>query len=456
MNLSRCLCFFLCLALLSAMPSEARTTRNSKTVRKEQRETARRMEQTRGKLRSNEGEIRRNLARYETLGAEIADADSKIVAISHKVDSVGARARNMADSVDATRTRVETLRNSYAESLRSIRRQRQLSSSTAFIFSSSSFAEARKRLRYLRELSRWEVEKSTNLKKEMAVLEHRKAELDSTRTRLRYSLRQLEGQKKRLVDARTESDLLVGKLKRQGRQLENVLAQQQAKARRLDEELNRIIEEEARQAAEAERKRLAAEKAAREAEARRRAEEQKKAAAEQKKGKSKKTPVRKEEPAVVKETPKKATAESKPKLTAPAARSFAEARGKLPMPVSGPAVIVSDFGRHTHKDFSKVEVQNNGIDIETVAGASAEAVFPGVVSMIISMDGYHNVVLVRHGEYITVYAGLASLSVRKGQEVQAGQKLGLLFSDPAYDGRTRLHFEVRHEKQKLNPAEWLR
>ena len=76
--------------------------------------------------------------------------------------------------------------------------------------------------------------------------------------------------------------------------------------------------------------------------------------------------------------------------------------------------------------------------------------------MIISMDGYHNVVLVRHGEYITVYAGIATLSVRKGQEVKAGQALGLLFSDPAAEGRTRLHFEVRREKEKLNPAEWLR
>lgn len=443
MGILRCICGVLLLTLLAGAPLQARTVRNSKTVRKEQREAARRLEQTRGKIKMNEGEIRRGIARYESLGAEIAGADTRIAALSHTVDSVSARAKNMADSVKATQARVDLLKESYAESLRSIRRQRQLSSSTAYIFSSRNFTEAGKRLRYLRELSAWEAEKAGDLKEEVVILAARKAELDSTRTRLRYSLRQLENQKKKLESARTESDMLVGKLKRQGKRLEQVLREQQAQARRLDQELNRIIEEEARQAAEAERKRIAAEKAAKEKAAR------EAAAAKNKKGNAadKKTENKKETPAAPK--PRKT-------VTAPLASSFGKAKGQLPMPVTGPAVIVSGFGRHTHKDFSKVEVQNNGIDIETVAGASAQAVYPGVVSMIISMDGYHNVVLVRHGEYITVYAGIATLSVRKGQEVKAGQPLGLLFSDPDADGRTRLHFEVRHEKEKLNPAEWLR
>lgn len=126
------------------------------------------------------------------------------------------------------------------------------------------------------------------------------------------------------------------------------------------------------------------------------------------------------------------------------------------MPVSGPAVIVSDFGRHTHQEFTKVEVQNNGIDIETSPGASALAVYPGTVSMVIVMDGFHNVVLVRHGEYLTVYAGITDLAVHKGEQVSAGQPLGKIYSDPADGNRTRLHFEVRREKEKLNPSLWLR
>lgn len=101
-------------------------------------------------------------------------------------------------------------------------------------------------------------------------------------------------------------------------------------------------------------------------------------------------------------------------------------------------------------------VQNNGVDFETVPGASARAVYDGTVSMIIVMEGYQNVVLVRHGQYLTVYAGLHELRVRKGDKVKAGQLLGTVFSDPADGNRTRLHFEVRREKDKLDPMQWLR
>lgn len=445
-TLRRLAFLLLLLPLLPTTHADCRV-RNSKTVQKEQREAKRRLEQTRGKIRMNEQDLRRGVAQFESLSAEIGATDLRISALQKRVDSVSVRARAMADSVKVTQARVEALRKSYAEALRSIRRQRQLSSATAFIFSARSFTEARKRMRYLRELSSWEAEKADDLKEEAKVLSARKAELDSTRTRLRAGLKSLEVEKSKLVSARTESNILIDRLKHQGSRLERILRQQQAQAQRLDRELDRIIEEEARQAAEAERKRRIAEEKA--AAARLAAEN---AAKMSKKGKK---TTAKPKPAQTAPEPRKAVA---PKATpaGPVASTFAQAKGRLPMPVSGPAMIVSDFGRHTHKDFSKVEVQNNGIDIETTPGSSALAVFPGTVSMIISMDGYHNVVLVRHGDYITVYAGIANLAVRKGETVEAGQSLGLLFSDPSDDRRTRLHFEVRHEKDKLNPAEWLR
>ncbi|MDE6573748.1 MAG: M23 family metallopeptidase, partial [Muribaculaceae bacterium] len=118
--------------------------------------------------------------------------------------------------------------------------------------------------------------------------------------------------------------------------------------------------------------------------------------------------------------------------------------------------IVGTFGRHSHEEYSKVEIQNNGLDFEAEAGANACSVFPGTVSMVIVMEGYRNVVLIRHGEYLTVYAGLETLNVRKGQQVEAGTVLGRMVTEQSDSSKSRLHFEIRHEKQKLNPAEWLR
>ena len=82
--------------------------------------------------------------------------------------------------------------------------------------------------------------------------------------------------------------------------------------------------------------------------------------------------------------------------------------------------------------------------------------FDGTVTAVVVMDGFQNVVIVRHGEYLTVYAGLSDLRVRKGDKLKTGDLIGTVFSDPADGGRTRLHFELRHEKDKLDPADWLR
>lgn len=460
---------FICLlaiALLMAASSEGAVKRTSKTVQKEKTENAKKIAGTKSRIKSNVADTRKQMARLQTLEANIARSDASIARLSARADSLGSRIKVMADSVELMQRRVETLRASYASSLTAIRRQRQLASSTAFVFSARSFTEARKRLRYLQELGKWETEKAAELKTASERLNTRKAELDSARTVLSADIARLKKEKEVLAANRADADAVITRLKKESRQLDKVLAEQQSLAKKLDNELNRIIEEEARKAAEEERKRKAAEE-----EARRKAEEQRaKAAAEAKareeKNKDKNKPAAK--PGKTTAKPDKAEsakpAEPAPAAkpaplpvpTAPAGATFAKAKGKLPMPVSGSAVIVSDFGRHTHKELHKVELMNNGIDIETVPGAYATAVYPGVVSMVIVMEGYHNVVLVRHGEYLTVYAGISDLAVRKGQNVEAGQSLGRIFSDPSDDMRTRLHFEVRHEKDKLNPSEWLR
>ncbi|MDE6109188.1 MAG: M23 family metallopeptidase, partial [Muribaculaceae bacterium] len=122
-----------------------------------------------------------------------------------------------------------------------------------------------------------------------------------------------------------------------------------------------------------------------------------------------------------------------------------------------PYRIVSAFGRTDHPRIPGVQIQNSGIDIEAgTKDAGARAVYEGTVSSVFRIDGYQNIVIVRHGEYLTVYAGLDNIAVRKGDKVRAGQALGHIYRDPDDGGRAVLHFELRHEKEKLNPSEWVK
>lgn len=140
----------------------------------------------------------------------------------------------------------------------------------------------------------------------------------------------------------------------------------------------------------------------------------------------------------------------------PRGSDFESLRGRLPFPVTGRYTIVKRFGRQKHPTLPHVETNNSGIDIETVSGAQAKAVCDGEVSAVFRPDGYNNVVVIRHGRFMTVYANLGSLSVATGQKIKAGQSIGTVYADPNDNGRSVLHFEVRQGRQKENPESWLR
>ena len=136
---------------------------------------------------------------------------------------------------------------------------------------------------------------------------------------------------------------------------------------------------------------------------------------------------------------------------------FQSAKGNLPYPVDGKFVIVRNFGRQRHPELPMIETDNPGIDLSVNRGESARSIYEGEVSAIFQQPGYHSVVMVRHGDYLTVYANLENIRVKKGDRVAAGQVLGKVAVDEDDSNqRAILHFEIRHEKAKENPAYWLR
>lgn len=132
---------------------------------------------------------------------------------------------------------------------------------------------------------------------------------------------------------------------------------------------------------------------------------------------------------------------------------FGKAKGKLEWPVKG-GVVTSFFGEHDHPVIKSLKVNNNGIDIEVAKRSSVSSVFKGQVSKIVAIPGYNWTVMIRHGNYLTVYANLETVKVVPGDTVSEGQLIGTLFGD-SEDTRSFLHFEVRREVEKLDPILWL-
>lgn len=132
---------------------------------------------------------------------------------------------------------------------------------------------------------------------------------------------------------------------------------------------------------------------------------------------------------------------------------FGKAKGNLPWPVEG-GTVTSFFGEHDHPILKGIKVKNNGIDIEVTKGTSVKSVFLGTVSKVIAIPGYNMAVIIRHGNYLSVYANLSKVDVSSGDVISRGGVIGLLFSDPD-DARSTLHFEIWKESEKIDPIQWL-
>lgn len=132
---------------------------------------------------------------------------------------------------------------------------------------------------------------------------------------------------------------------------------------------------------------------------------------------------------------------------------FSKFIGKLIWPVKK-GVIVSKFGEHEHPVLKNVLIKNNGIDIQTIGSEDVLSVHAGEVSRVISIPGYNNAVIIRHGNYLTVYANLKEIRVKQGQTVNSGHVVGQVFRE-TNDAGGILHFEIWNESQKLDPSKWI-
>ena len=133
---------------------------------------------------------------------------------------------------------------------------------------------------------------------------------------------------------------------------------------------------------------------------------------------------------------------------------FEQNIGKLPYPISG-GVIVDKFGIHAHPTQKGLKVNNPGINIAGKKAAPVYCVFEGIVTQIVFIPGKNNCVIVRHGNYLTLYVNLASVNVKTGQKVALNQILGNLSNSQNNDDWV-LHFEIWKETKKINPESCLR
>lgn len=472
----RKLLLFLCAAFIMWSPVMEAQNKSMKNIKQQKQKTQKEIKETTRKIKQNTTQTKRSLNQLNLITAEIKEQDKTITYLTIQLDSIEKIVVVLNDSIDKQEKRLDKLKKNYSNAIKKMQSHSSSFDDLIFIFSADSFRQAYRRMRYLQQFSRWREKQASDIKEAQSKLVAQRQQLKSLSNAKAGALASVNSAQKKLEAQKIQQAGVVNTLKKEGSQLKILLSEKEKKSRALDRELDRLIAEEERKAAErariAEEKRLAEER--RQAEERRIAEEKRKIEEERLAQQEKKDDNKKQ----TKEKTKK-TVESKhvkteePAKTGPSSPirqgeyhmneaerslsgSFESNKGRLPFPVSGKYRIVKQFGRHRHPELQYIQTDNGGIDIETEPGTSAKAVFDGVVSAVFPQDGFNTVVMVRHGNYLTIYVNLSDIYIRSGQSIKANQPIGKIFSDPEDDNRTILHFEIRKEKVKLNPEDWLR
>lgn len=133
--------------------------------------------------------------------------------------------------------------------------------------------------------------------------------------------------------------------------------------------------------------------------------------------------------------------------------NFKASQGKLPWPLEK-GFISSEFGEHDHADLKGIKVKNNGINIITNPDSKARAIFDGEVTRVMVVPNFNNVVIIRHGEYLSVYSNLDKVFVSKKSKIKTGQEIGTVFVQGEKQ-KAELHFEIWKGKNQLNPVQWI-
>ena len=372
---------------------------------------------------------------------EVSILDKKIKQREQLIKAYNEQIAVLDEEINAGQSNIKTLnsdlsklRKEYAKMITFANKNRSHYDKLGFVFASKDFNQAFRRLRYIREFSdarkvkmdqiatterriSGEVEASQQAREEQAAL-----------------LKDEKAQQEALKKEKEELNKQVAKLKKKEGNLQQDIKNKQQQTQKLQKAIDDIIAEEIRKAnAEAERKR--------------KEEANKKAAANKDKGKTATTTA----PAPSASSKEKGMALTPAEKTL--SSSFVSNKGKLPWPVER-GVISSSYGKHASVVSSKVTVTNNGIDIATTEGAKARAVFDGEVASVTKLVGSNTVVIIRHGEYFTVYSNLENVTVKRGDKVKTKQNIGTVHTNKN-ENKTELHFELLKEQSRQNPANWL-
>lgn len=454
-----CMLFLVFLSVSTPVEAQRRKTTTQKTTAKKapakkvdkktqlrnakkEAERKRKLEQERAKQLAKN--IKANLDSVLVINGKMNRQQRSIDSLGVEIKTLQANIDSMSAELTRLESQLELRRKQYARSLMQQRKQQTVQQRLTFIFSADNFAQVIRRMRYIREYTTYQRAQGELIQEKQLEVNNARNKLLGAQAAMKMNLGTMETHQKQLARLKSNCESKATLLNKNLDLVNKQIAEYQKREQQLSDQIEKLIQEEI----EAERRRRAeAERRRQEAEARRAAQTASDTKTSKKSSKSSSSTSSKTDKGTKVE--KLRYSDYDEKLSS----SFTANKGRLPMPITGGFNITRHFGMYNVQGLRNVTLNSKGIDIRGQQGAMARAIFDGEVSRIFEY-GSTCIIMMRHGNYISVYSGLKSVSVRKGQKVKTKDILGTIGADP--DGHYTLHFQLRRESTLLNPEQWVR
>lgn len=347
-----------------------------------------------------------NINQVNLLQKQISNQVTLLKVIENELQSLNSEILKLGKEIESLENELKLLREEYGRMIYYSYLTRNSHHRLMFIFASESMNEAFVRLRYLQEYSASRRRQVELIKLKQEELEQNKKSLELVRSEKFNVMKQQEHEVKNLAKQKEDKDKAVNSLRAKERQLLADLKKKQAESVKLQRQIEEMIRKEIEEA-------------------------------------NKRKDVKKVEGSAMPMTTREIET----------SRGFAGNKGRMPWPVDN-GVVSSKYGEHPHPVLPGIKVRNNGIDIVTRNNTQVKAVFQGTVSAVFTLPNGNRAVIVRHGEYLSVYSNMSSVNVKKDDSIKINQVLGVVTADNE-DNTTVFHFEIWKEKSLENPEHWL-
>lgn len=386
---------FFCIILLLSLTDVF--SQQKDYLEKKRKETLKEIESTQAILNEVNKSKSNSVEKLKLLEKQISSRTSLLNSLSNEIESKDKEITEQQILITAIENDVQTIKALYARLIFIAYKKHRKGNYITYILSAKNFGQAYKRLMYIKQYSyfrRKQLESINEIKTSLGI---KKRELEITKSSKQSLLKEKEKEIVKLDSEKLNQKSEFNKLVKKEGQLKKELAEKVKIANKLQKEMEELVRLEI---------------------ARRKTE----------------APKAREDNRIL-------------------SGNFKENRGRLPWPTEK-GVIVNPFGEQNHPVLKGVVIQNNGVDISTYSNAKVYSLFEGEVKRVFSFLGANYTVIVRHGEYLTLYQNLAHVLVKPGDKIKSRQEIGSLFSE-SNSKTSVLHLEIWEESSKLNPEVWL-